>query len=255
MSDLAKRIIPCLDIVNGNVAKGIKFEAVKAIGDPIELAVYYQNEGADELVFYDINATVEMRSTFINLVERIAETIKIPFTVGGGIRTVDDIYNALLSGADKVSVNSAAILNPEIIYQGAKRFGNQCMVASMDVGKLGEDYFVYTHGGKNRTTYNAIDWVKRCEELGAGELVINAIDQDGVKKGYDLALMQQIREVVNIPIIASGGAGNMKDFEELFELDAADGAIAASIFHYKTLAIPSLKSRLSRSGIVIREVM
>lgn len=249
---LAKRIIPCLDIQNGQVAKGIQFKEVQSVGDPIELARYYEAQGADELVFYDINATVEMRSTFLSLVEQIARSLRIPFTVGGGIQTVDDVYSALLSGADKVSVNSAIILTPELLYNSAKRFGNQCMVASIDVKRVGDDYFVFTHGGRNQTPYRALEWAMRCETLGAGELVINAIDQDGMKRGYDISLLKAIKNCVNIPVIASGGAGKLEDFSALFDADAADAALAASVFHYNTVPIPLLKAALDRDGVAVR---
>lgn len=252
LSTLAKRIIPCLDIQNGQVSKGIQFKEVKSVGDPIELAKYYEAQGADELVFYDINATVEMRSTFLSLVEQISRTLRIPFTVGGGIKTVDDVYSALLSGADKVSINSAAILTPELLYNSAKRFGNQCVVASIDVKRVGEAYYVFTHGGRNQTSYRAEAWAARCEALGAGELVINAIDQDGMKRGYDLELLKAIKSSVKIPVIASGGAGRLEDFTALFEADAADAALAASVFHYNTVPIPLLKRALDREGVTVR---
>jgi len=251
-NNLAKRIIPCLDIQRGQVAKGIQFNEVKAVGDPIALAQYYEEQGADELVFYDIHASVEMRATFLSLVEQIARSLRIPFTVGGGIQTVDDVYSALLSGADKVSVNSAIVLTPELLYNSAKRFGNQCMVASIDVKRIGESYYVFTHGGRNQTSYRAEEWAMRCESLGAGELVINAIDQDGMKRGYDLALLKAIKNSVKIPVIASGGAGKLEDFTALFEADAADAALAASVFHYNTVPIPLLKAALDKEGVAVR---
>ena len=251
-STLAKRIIPCLDIQRGQVSKGVRFKDVMQVGDPIEMAKYYEAQGADELVFYDINATVEMRATFLSLVERIAKTLSIPFTVGGGIQSVDDVYSALLSGADKVSVNSAAILSPELLYNSAMRFGNQCMVASIDVKRVGGVYHVFTHGGRNQTPYRIEEWAVRCESLGAGELVINAIDQDGVKQGYDLELLKMVKSLVKIPVVASGGAGRLEDFTALFEADAADAALAASVFHFQTVPIPMLKTELQRKGISVR---
>lgn len=249
---LAKRIIPCLDIQNGMVSKGTQFINVKEIGNPIEMAMYYEAQGADELVFYDINASVEMRSNFLSLVTQIADKIRIPFTVGGGIRTVDDVYNALLSGADKVSINSAAVLTPEVLSASAKRFGNQCIVASLDIKKINDEYIVFTHGGRNQTPYKAIMWAQKCESLGAGELVINAIDQDGVKNGYDLGLLKMISENVNIPVIASGGAGNQMDFVNLFKADVADAALAASVFHFGNIEIPKLKKLIFENGIQVR---
>ncbi len=252
INKLAKRIIPCLDIQNGMVSKGTKFVNVKEIGNPIEMAMFYEAQGADELVFYDINASVEMRSNFLSLVTQIANKIRIPFTVGGGIRTVDDVYNALLSGADKVSINSAAVLTPEVLSASAKRFGNQCIVASLDIKKVNDEYIVFTHGGRNQTPYKAIKWAQKCESLGAGELVINAIDQDGVKNGYDLALLKMISENVNIPVIASGGAGKQMDFVNLFKADAADAALAASVFHFGNIEIPMLKKLIFDNGIAVR---
>lgn len=249
---LAKRIIPCLDIQNGNVSKGIKFKEVVSVGDPVEMARSYESEGADELVLYDINASVEVRSNFLNIVTAVANAIFIPFTVGGGIRSVNDVYLALLSGADKVSINTAAILTPELISESAKRFGNQCVVASMDVKKMRDQYIVYSHGGRNRTPYTAVEWAKRCEALGAGELVINAIDQDGVKLGYDCELLGEIVKTVNIPVIASGGAGRIKDFIDVFKAEAADGALAASVFHYGTFTIGAVKQALLNEGFTIR---
>ncbi len=250
---LTKRIIPCLDIENRRVAKGTRFVDVKEVGDPVELAMYYEAAGADELVLYDINASVEMRSTFLELVTQVAKSINIPFTVGGGIRSVNDVYMALLSGADKVSINTAAIMTPEVLSESARRFGNQCVVASIDTKFIDGDYYVYAYGGRSRTPYKAIEWAKRCEALGAGELVINAIDQDGVKQGYDSVLLRRISEAVNIPVIASGGAGSIQDFIDLFQCEAADAALAASVFHYKTVDIGVLKKCLTSEGIYVRE--
>ena len=251
-SGLAKRIIPCLDIQNGMVSKGIKFNDVVEIGNPIEMAKAYEAQGADELVFYDIKASYENRSTFLALVEKIAATLRIPFTVGGGIQSVDDVYAALMSGADKVSVNSAVVLTPELLYHSAMRFGNQCMVASIDVKKVDGKYSVFTHGRRNQTPYEAVAWAKRCESLGAGELVINAMDQDGVKEGYDIDLLKQIKAAVNIPVVASGGAGRIEDFTRVFEEKAADAALAASVFHYQSIGLLELKAELARNGIPVR---
>lgn len=252
-TDLAKRIIPCLDIENRRVAKGTRFVDIKEVGDPVELAKYYEAQGADELVLYDINASVEMRSNFLELVSEIAATINIPFTVGGGIRCVNDVYMALMSGADKVSINTAAIMTPEVLSESARRFGNQCVVASIDTKFTEGDYYVYIYGGRSKTPYRAVDWAIKCEALGAGELVINAIDQDGVKQGYDSVLLKRISEAVNIPVIASGGAGSIQDFVDLFTNDAADAALAASVFHYKTVDISTLKKSLTTEGILVRE--
>ncbi|HAS74722.1 MAG TPA: imidazole glycerol phosphate synthase subunit HisF [Clostridiales bacterium UBA8960] len=252
-NNLAKRIIPCLDIENRRVAKGTRFVDVKEVGDPVALAKYYEAQGADELVLYDIGASVEMRSNFLELVSEIAATINIPFTVGGGIRSANDVYLALMSGADKVSINTAAIMSPEILSESARRFGNQCIVASIDTKYTDGDYFVYIYGGRSKTPYRAVEWAIKCEALGAGELVINAIDQDGVKLGYDSALLKRITEAVNIPVIASGGAGSIQDFVDLVKSEAADAALAASVFHFKTVDIDALKKSLSREGILVRE--
>lgn len=249
---LAKRIIPCLDIQNGRVAKGICFESVEEIGDPLAMALYYDQMGADELVFYDIHASNEGRETFIQLVESIAKSLTIPFMVGGGIKSIDNIYDCLRAGADKVSINSSAIANPTLLTEGSKRFGAQCIVASMDVRLTPSGYKVFTGGGKIPTDLDAFEWAKRCEALGAGELVINAIHRDGMKSGYDVLLTKTISDSVSIPVIASGGAGSDNDFVQLFEAEAADGALAASIFHYKTLHIPTLKEYLYARGIPVR---
>lgn len=251
---LAKRIIPCLDIQNGKVSKGTKFQNVKELGCPVALSQKYEQEGADELVLYDIHASYEERSNFLEIVTAVARSIHIPFTVGGGIRTVEDVYQALLSGADKVSINTAALLHPEIISESAKRFGNQCVVVSIDTKSEAGEYAVYTHGGRNRTEYYVLEWAKHCAALGAGELVINAIDQDGVKHGYDEKLLKSIMAVVNIPIVASGGAGCTEDFVALFKGNAADAALAASVFHYETISLRLLKEKLAQEGIPIRRI-
>ena len=249
---LAKRIIPCLDIQNGRVAKGTQFKEIKEIGDPVRMAIDYEGQGADELVFYDIHATIENRSNFMELVTRIAEEIRIPFTVGGGIKEVEDVYKALKSGADKVSINSAAIETPEILQLSANRFGKQCIVASIDVKMVNGEYIVFTHGGRKPTSYTAVEWAKKCESLGAGELVINAIDQDGVKNGYDISLLKSIIKEVQIPVVASGGAGDWMDFVHVFKEEAADAALAASVFHYGIIEIPKLKNKLKEYEIRLR---
>ena len=249
---LAKRIIPCLDIQNGQVAKGMKFQEIKEIGNPILMAMDYEEQGADELVFYDIHASVEKREIFLDLVTQIADHIRIPFMVGGGIKSSEDVYNALRCGADKVSINSAALEKPEMLSLCAKQFGNQCIVASMDVKNLNGEYFVFSHGGRNQTIYTALEWAKKCETLGAGELVINAIDQDGVKNGYDITLLKQISQQVHIPVIASGGAGKWEHFVQVFQEEAADGALAASVFHFGSIQIQELKDKLKEKKIIVR---
>lgn len=251
-SKLAKRIIPCLDIQNGRVAKGTRFKDVKEIGDPVLMAINYQEQGADELVFYDIHASVEKRGNFLALVTQIANHLSIPFMVGGGIGSEEDVYKALCSGADKVSINSAGVKTPELLRVCANQFGNQSIVASMDVKMINGEYMIFTQGGRNQTTYKASEWARKCESLGAGELVINAIDQDGLKNGYDILLMKQIVEAVHIPIIASGGAGECKDFIQVFQEKAADGALAASVFHYGGIQIQELKKKLREHEIIVR---
>lgn len=252
---LAKRIIPCLDIQDGQVAKGVCFDNLRIVGNPLELALYYNQNGADELVFYDIHASNNGNTPFIKLITAIASALTIPFMVGGGIRTVDDIYDCLRAGADKVSINSAALKTPEILTQGAYRYGAQCIVASIDVKKTTAGYQVFTNGGKVNTGLDAIEWARRCEALGAGELVINAIHCDGVQAGFDINLTQRISETVKIPVIASGGAGKMADFDALFRANAASGALAASVFHDKRIDIPQLKVFLSDGGHPIRGLM
>jgi cyclase len=252
---LTKRIIPCLDIQNGQVAKGTCFENVQIIGDPLELALYYNQTGADELVFYDIHASGDGRTPFLKLIESIAKSLTIPFMVGGGIRTVDHIYDCLRAGADKVSINSAALTNPKLLTDGANRYGVQCIVASMDVKAVGDVYHVFKNGGRVDTGLDAFQWAKTCESLGAGELVINAIHCDGMKAGFDIKLTEKIAKSVNIPVIASGGAGKMEDFNTLFQAEAASGGLAASIFHTKTLSIRDLKNYLHEQGIPIRRTI
>lgn len=249
---LTKRLIPCLDIQNGRVAKGITFEGVREIGDPVAMAEAYAAAGADELVFYDIRASQEQRGPFLKLIETIASRINIPFMVGGGIRSVEDIYLSLRAGADKVSINSAALKDPNLLTEGAKRFGAQCIVLSMDVRLTANGYRVFEQGGMVDTGISAMEWAERAATLGAGELVINAIHQDGVQSGYDISLTKAIRNRVSIPVIASGGAGQAAHFLELFQEDAADGALAASVFHYDLLRLPDLKNMLSQNGIPMR---
>lgn len=249
---LAKRIIPCLDVNHGRVVKGKQFHHLQDVDDPVALGKYYSDSGADELVFYDITATHEGRETFVDTVKAIAEELTIPFTVGGGIRKADDFRTMLLAGADKVSVNSAAVMHPEIIRESAERFGNQCVVLSID-GKRNDQggWDVYIEGGRKNTGISVLEWARKGVELGAGEICMNSIDTDGEKKGYDLELMHTLSEQLSIPVIASGGAGKMEDFLEAFEA-GSDAALAASVFHFGEIAIPDLKKYLAAHGIPVR---
>ncbi|MFS0674797.1 imidazole glycerol phosphate synthase subunit HisF [Ornithinibacillus sp. 179-J 7C1 HS] len=252
---LAKRIIPCLDVDKGRVVKGTKFQNIQDVADPVELAIRYNKEGADELVFYDITASNEERNIFLDIVEKVATNINIPFMVGGGIRTVADIYRLLHSGADKVSINSAAITNPTLIEEAATKFGTQCIVLSVDAKEIEPGkWHVFQNGGRKNTGLDAIDWAVRGEQLGAGELVINSIDVDGVKNGYNLSLTKAIAERVNIPIVASGGAGSLLHFQQVLDNNIADAALAASVFHYDLIRIPVLKNYLAQQNIPIRSV-
>lgn len=249
---LAKRIVPCLDVDHGRVVKGKQFKDLQDVDDPVKLGKYYSDCGADELVFYDITATHEGRETFVDTVRAIAEELTIPFTVGGGIRKADDFRTMLLAGADKVSVNSAAVMHPEIIRESAERFGNQCVVLSIDAKRNGNGgWDVYVEGGRKNTGVNAVEWARRGMELGAGEICINSIDTDGEKNGYDLELNRVLAETLSIPVIASGGAGKMEDFLRVFEV-GADAALAASVFHFGTIPIRDLKKYLAAQGIAIR---
>jgi len=249
---LAKRIIPCLDVNHGRVVKGKQFHHLKDVDDPVALGKFYSDSGADELVFYDITATHEGRETFVDTVKAIAEELTIPFTVGGGIRKADDFRTMLLAGADKVSVNSAAVMHPEIIRESAERFGNQCVVLSID-GKRNDDggWDVYIEGGRKNTGISVLEWARKGMELGAGEICMNSIDTDGEKNGYDLELMHVLSEQLSIPVIASGGAGKMEDFLKAFEA-GSDAALAASVFHFGEIAIPDLKKYLADHGIPMR---
>lgn len=249
---LAKRIIPCLDVKHGRVVKGKQFHHLQDVDDPVALGKYYSDSGADELVFYDITATHEGRETFVDTVKAIAEELTIPFTVGGGIRKADDFRTMLLAGADKVSVNSAAVMHPEIIRESAERFGNQCVVLSID-GKRNDQggWDVYIEGGRKNTGISVLEWARKGMELGAGEICMNSIDTDGEKKGYDLELMHTLSEQLSIPVIASGGAGKMEDFLKAFEA-GSDAALAASVFHFGEIAIPDLKKYLAAHGIPVR---
>lgn len=249
---LTKRIIPCLDVDKGRVVKGKQFQNIKDVDDPVRLAKAYTEAGADELVFYDISATSENRKIFISTIEKIAQEISIPFTVGGGIASVGDFTEVLRAGADKVSVNSAAVRDPSIINKAAMKFGRQCVVLSMDVKRNKESWNVYINGGRIDTQIDAINWAKEGERLGAGEIVLNSIDMDGVKDGFDISLTRIISENVNIPVIASGGAGKSVDFYRILDEGKADAALAASVFHYGSINIKELKEYLYNQGLKIR---
>jgi cyclase len=249
---LTKRIIPCLDVNAGRVVKGVTFSALKDAGDPVELAALYNREGADEIVFYDIAASAEARGIILDVVRRTAEAVFIPLTVGGGVRTADDVRKMLQAGADKVSLNTAAVERPEVVREAADWFGSQCIVLSMDVKWNGRFYEIVTHGGRRTTGLDAIEWANRGVELGAGEIVVNSIDADGTKDGYELRLTGQISESVTVPVIASGGAGTAEHMYEVLTTAKADAALAASIFHYGTIRIPQVKRFLRERGVPIR---
>ncbi|MGX9135828.1 imidazole glycerol phosphate synthase subunit HisF [Rummeliibacillus sp. JY-2-4R] len=251
---LTKRIIPCLDVKEGRVVKGVQFVSLRDAGDPVELAKFYNEQGADELVFLDISATHEGRETMVDVVRKTAASLSIPFTVGGGIRTLDDMKRMLRAGADKISINSSAIQNPELIKEGSDYFGAQCIVVAIDAKWSEEDgtWMVYTHGGRNKTEREAVAWAKEAVELGAGELLVTSMDKDGEKSGFDLPLTKAIRQAVNVPIIASGGAGNVNDFYDVLEDVDADAALAASIFHYKETSVAEVKASLKQKGVAVR---
>lgn len=249
---ITKRIIPCLDIKDGRTVKGINFENIKDAGDPVELAIEYAKQGADELVFLDITATNEKRKTLSELVARIAKHINIPFTVGGGISSIEDVSILLNSGADKISVNTSAVKNPQLIKELANQFGSQCVVLAIDTKFENNDWYVYLNGGRVKTDLKTIDWAKQAVELGAGEILLTSMNNDGTKDGFALDITKQISEAVNVPVIASGGAGNMQHFEDVFKNGNADAALAASVFHYKEIAIPQLKTYLKENNIEIR---
>ena len=251
MNYFAKRIIPCLDVKDGRVVKGVNFVGLKDAGDPVEIAKRYNEEGADELTFLDITASHENRDTIVDIVEAVAKEVFIPLTVGGGIRKLEDIYKLLNVGCDKVSVNSAAIKRPELIDEGAKRFGSQCIVVAIDVKKTGDQYNVYLNGGRVDTGINALDWAKEAVQRGAGEILLTSMDADGTKAGFDLDVTSKISALVNVPVIASGGAGNMEHIKEAFT-HGADAALAASIFHFKEIDIMDLKQYLHANNIPVR---
>ena len=249
---ITKRIIPCLDVRNGRVVKGKNFEGIQDVSDPVEMAKFYNREGADELVFYDITASVEERGLFTDILRKVASEIFIPLTVGGGINTLEDFDRVLKCGADKVSVNSGAIHNPNIIGQAAKKYGDQCVVLSMDIKRVDGVFRLFAKGGRENTGIDALQWAVNGVNSGAGELVVNSIDTDGVKGGFDLELLDAIAARVNVPIIASGGAGKMEDFSELFSHEGIDAGLAASIFHYKEIRIEDLKKYLRDQGVEVR---
>ncbi len=250
---LTKRIIPCLDVKNGRVVKGINFVNLTDAGDPVDIARAYNKIGADELAFLDITASYEKRDLILQIVEKTAEQVFIPLTVGGGIKDIEDFRNALLAGADKVSINSAALNNPTIISKCARLFGSQAVVVAIDAKKTNSSkYEVYVKGGRENTGINALDWAKKAENLGAGEILLTSMDRDGTKLGYDLELTKKISESLNIPIIASGGAGTLKHFYEAFSDGKADAALAASLFHYKEIDLMELKKYLQKSNIAVR---
>ena len=251
---LTKRIIPCLDVNAGRVVKGVNFVNLMDAGDPVEVAKIYDAEGADELVFLDITASSDKRDTVVDMVERVGDQVFIPFTVGGGIRTVADMQKILRAGADKVSVNSAAIDNPDLIREGAEKFGSQCSVLAIDAKKRsdGDGWTVYKHGGRIDTGLDAVEWAKRGVSLGAGEILLTSMDGDGTKAGYDLALTRAISDAVGVPVIASGGAGTLEHFREALDEGGADAALAASLFHYKIMTIREVKEYLRNHGVPVR---
>ena len=249
---LAKRIIPCLDIKNGETVKGVNFLDLKEVGNPVEMAIKYSQQGADELVFLDISATEERRKTLIPLVRDIAKHINIPFTVGGGINALENVEELLKNGADKITINSAALSNPKLITEVAQRFGSQCMVVAIDTKVVQNQNKVFSNGGKIETEKELFSWAKEVENLGAGEILLTSMNTDGTKSGFAIEITKQLSELVNIPVIASGGAGTMKHFEDVFTETKATGALAASIFHFNEIAIPELKNYLKSKNLSIR---
>lgn len=249
---LCKRIIPCLDVKDGRVVKGVNFVGLKDAGDPVEIAKRYNECGADELVFLDITASYEKRNIILDVVKKTAQVVFIPLTVGGGVRSLEDISNILHAGADKVAINSSAIENPNLIREGAKKFGNQCIVCAIDAKWNGTYYEVYRHGGRIPTQLNAIDWAKQVESLGAGEILLTSMDCDGTKNGFELTLTKQVTDALHIPVIASGGAGTLEHFKDVFTKANADAALAASLFHYQMIEIYELKQYLKNHQIPVR---
>ena len=250
---LTKRIIPCLDVKDGQTVKGVNFNNLKYAGDPVSLAKKYSREGADELVFLDITATNDGRKTMLDVVERVAKEVFIPFTVGGGIRTIEDIRALLLAGADKISLNTAAVINPSLIKEASSHFGSQCVVIAVDAKRIDGDFYVVTNAGQKKTDKKVLDWIKEIEALGAGEILLTSMDADGTQKGFDLELTALVSENTNLPVIASGGAGpDPQHFVDVFTKGKADAALAASIFHYGTLPVPDLKIALRNKEINVR---
>ena len=250
---ITKRIIPCLDVRNGRVVKGVNFEGVRDVSSPVELGRFYSDSGADELVFYDITASVEGRALFTDILREVASTIFIPLTVGGGINTLEDFDRVLKCGADKVSVNSGAIRNPDLVYEAAQRYGDQCVVLSADIKRVNGEFHVFAKGGREDTGMEAISWIKRCVDNGAGEVVVNSIDTDGVKQGFDIEMLGAVCSAVNVPVIASGGAGKKEDFIDLFrKVPDISAGLAASIFHFGEVEIADLKKTLADAGINVR---
>jgi len=250
---ITKRIIPCLDIKNGRVVKGVNFQGLSDVSSPVELARYYSDNGADELVFYDITASYEGRKLFTDILCEVASEIFIPLTVGGGINSVEDFDRVLKCGADKVSVNSGAIRNPGLIQEAAQRYGDQCVVLSADIKRVNGEFHVFAKGGREDTGMEAISWIKQGVSLGAGEVVVNSIDTDGVKAGFDLEMLQAVCDAVNVPVIASGGAGSVRHFVDLFHaIPDIDAGLAASVFHFGEIRIPDLKKELRQNNIIVR---
>jgi len=249
---VAKRIIPCLDVRDGRVVKGVNFVGIKDVGDPVECAAMYDRQGADEIVFLDITATHEGRGTIIDVVRKTAKKVFVPLTVGGGIKTVEDFKEVLRAGADKVSINSSAVKNPNLIKEAADKFGSQCVVVAIDAKRIDGSFHVVVHGGRIDTGLDAIEWAKQAETLGAGEILLTSMDADGTKNGFDIELLNAVTDVIRIPVIASGGCGKLEHFSELFEQSGADAALAASLFHYRELTVGEVKKHLAKKHIPVR---
>lgn len=249
---LAKRIIPCLDVAKGRVVKGVNFVRIKDAGDPVTLATFYNKEGADELVFLDITASSEKRDTMLSVVREVAKNVFIPFTVGGGIRSVDDVRKVLLAGADKISLNTAAVKNPQLITDCATAFGSQCIVLAVDAKRVEREWKVCINGGKTETDREVLSWIKKGVRMGAGEILLTSMDADGTKKGFELELTKRISSAVSVPVIASGGAGKMEDFADVFTKGCADASLAASLFHFGEVRIPKVKNYLQKKDIIVR---
>jgi len=249
---LKKRIIPCLDVMDGRTVKGVNFNTLKDAGDPVEMSKIYVSQGADELVFLDITATIEKRKTLVDLVRKISQSINIPFTVGGGINTINDVSDIIEAGADKICINSSAVKNPSLITDISRRFGNQCVVVAVDTMFVAGNWRVYINGGNTATSFQAISWARQTEDMGAGEILLTSISSDGMKSGFSIDITSQIANAVSLPVIASGGAGSMTDFYNVFSQTKASGALAASVFHYGQVSIEALKQFLSKQNIPVR---